>query len=75
MTFFLILNTACLITSVVMSVMVGMTIVDWGELNKDWSSNFLADCKTIPEPFTIEKQCKCFDVIERKTWTMRKFRF
>ena len=75
MAFFLIFNTACLITSVVMSVMVGMVIVDWGELNKHLSSEFLAGCKTNPDPFQIEKQCICFDLTERKTWTMGKLRF
>ena len=58
-----------------MSVMVGMVIVDWGELNQHLSNEFLAGCKTNPDPFQTEKQCICIDLTEKKTWTMRKFSF
>ena len=72
MVFFLIFDILCLLASIVMSVLVGLVVVAWGEVNMQLK-NDIGGC-TSHVSYGV-KGCVCLDISRLKSWTLSKSTF
>ena len=72
MVFFLIFDILCLLASIGMSVLIGLVIVVWGEVNMRLK-NDLRGC-TSDFSYGV-KRCHCLDISQLKSWTLSKSTF
>ena len=72
MVFFLIFDILCLLASIGMSVLVGLVIVAWGEVNMQLK-NDIGGC-TSSVSYGV-KSCVCLDISQLKSWTLSKSAF
>ena len=72
MVFFLIFDILCLLASIGMSVLVGLVIVAWGEVNMQLKKD-IGGCTSV---FSYGvKSCVCSDISQFKSWTLSKSTF